>query len=88
MPQICSMTSNGGALQVAQELAECISLPDGTVAQLSVARSLTRADSVSIEPFSEDDWEILESRADLAEETILQQVFYTFCTVLSDFIYQ
>jgi peroxin-1 len=82
------MTSTGGALQVAQELAECISLPDGTVAQLSVARSLTRADSVSIEPFSEDDWEILESRADLAEETILQQVFYTFCTVLADFIYQ
>ncbi|KAM3210520.1 hypothetical protein ACQJBY_064474 [Aegilops geniculata] len=74
IPNICSMTSNGGALQVAQELAECISLPDGTIAQLSVARSLTRADSVSIEPFSEDDWEILESRADLAEETILQQV--------------
>ncbi|GJN15477.1 hypothetical protein PR202_gb02397 [Eleusine coracana subsp. coracana] len=61
-------------LQVAQELAECISLPDGTIAQLSVARSLAKADSVSIEPFSEDDWEILESRADLAEETILKQV--------------
>uniref|UniRef100_A0A0E0AYU8 Peroxisomal ATPase PEX1 n=1 Tax=Oryza glumipatula TaxID=40148 RepID=A0A0E0AYU8_9ORYZ len=61
-------------LQVAQELAECISLPDGTVAQLSVARSLAKADSVCIEPFSEDDWEILESRADLAEETILTQV--------------
>ena len=72
------MTSNGRALQVAQELAECISLPDGTIAQLSVARSLTRADSVSIEPFSEDDWEILESRADLAEETILQQVLSVF----------
>jgi peroxin-1 len=74
------MTSDGGALQVAQELAECIALPDGMVAQLSVARSLTRADSVSIEPFSEDDWEILESRADLAEETILQQVFYVLGT--------
>lgn len=66
--------SRSRAIEVAQELAECISLPDGTVAQLSVARSLTRADSVSIEPFGEDDWEILESRADLAEETILQQV--------------
>uniref|UniRef100_A0A8R7R1D4 Peroxisomal ATPase PEX1 N-terminal C-lobe domain-containing protein n=1 Tax=Triticum urartu TaxID=4572 RepID=A0A8R7R1D4_TRIUA len=66
--------SRSRAIEVAQELAECISLPDGTIAQLSVARSLTRADSVSIEPFSEDDWEILESRADLAEETILQQV--------------
>ncbi|CAM0911659.1 unnamed protein product [Alopecurus aequalis] len=66
--------SRSRAIEVAQELAECISLPDGTVAQLSVARSLTRAVSVSIEPFSEDDWEILESRADLAEETILQQV--------------
>lgn len=66
--------SQSRAIEVAQELAECISLPDGTVAQLSVARSLAKADSVSIEPFSEDDWEILESRADLAEETILQQV--------------
>ena len=65
-------------LQVAQELAECISLPDRTTAQLSVARSLAKADSVSIEPYSEDDWEILESRADLAEETILKQVFFPF----------
>ncbi|XP_006660378.3 peroxisome biogenesis protein 1 [Oryza brachyantha] len=66
--------SRSRAIEVAQELAECISLPDGTIAQLSVARSLARADSVCIEPFSEDDWEILESRADLAEETILTQV--------------
>nr|BAD09074.1 putative peroxisome biogenesis protein PEX1 [Oryza sativa Japonica Group] len=66
--------SRSSAIEVAQELAECISLPDGTVAQLSVARSLAKADSVCIEPFSEDDWEILESRADLAEETILTQV--------------
>jgi hypothetical protein len=28
---------------------------------LNVARSLAKADSVSIEPFNEDDWEILES---------------------------
>ncbi|CAO2184023.1 unnamed protein product [Urochloa humidicola] len=66
--------SRSRAIEVAQELAECISLPDGTLAQLSVARSLAKADSVSIEPYSEDDWEILESRADLAEETILKQV--------------
>ncbi|KAL5231929.1 hypothetical protein ABZP36_030705 [Zizania latifolia] len=66
--------SRSRAIEVAQELAECISLPDGTTAQLSVSRSLAKADSVCIEPFSEDDWEILESRADLAEETILTQV--------------
>jgi peroxin-1 len=48
-------------LQVAQELAACISLPNETIAQLNVARSLAKADSVSIEPFNEDDWEILES---------------------------
>jgi len=65
-------------LQVAQELADCISLPDGSIAQLSVARSLAKADSVSIEPYSEDDWEILESRAELAEETILKQVVFGF----------
>ncbi|KAL6646354.1 hypothetical protein ACP70R_017962 [Stipagrostis hirtigluma subsp. patula] len=66
--------SRSRAIEVAQELADCISLPDGTVAQFSVARSLAKAESVSIEPFGEDDWEILESRADLAEETILKQV--------------
>ncbi|KAL6858720.1 hypothetical protein ACP4OV_017722 [Aristida adscensionis] len=66
--------SRSRAIEVAQELAECISLPDGTIAQFSVARSLAKAESVSIEPFSEDDWEILESRAELAEETILKQV--------------
>ncbi|WVZ91724.1 hypothetical protein U9M48_037857 [Paspalum notatum var. saurae] len=66
--------SRSRAIEVAQELAECISLPDGTVAQLSVFRTLAKAESVSIEPYSEDDWEILESRADLAEETILKQV--------------
>uniref|UniRef100_A0A804NPM2 Peroxisomal ATPase PEX1 n=1 Tax=Zea mays TaxID=4577 RepID=A0A804NPM2_MAIZE len=66
--------SRSSAIEVAQELADCISLPDGTIAQLSVARSLAKADSISIEPYSEDDWEILESRADLAEETILKQV--------------
>lgn len=65
-------------LQVAQELAECISLPDGTIAQLSVARTLAKAEKVNIEPYSEDDWEILESRAELAEETILKQVFFVF----------
>ncbi|KAG2580635.1 hypothetical protein PVAP13_6NG359400 [Panicum virgatum] len=66
--------SRSGAIEVAQELADCISLPDGTIAQLSVARSLAKADSVIIEPYGEDDWEILESRAELAEETILKQV--------------
>jgi hypothetical protein len=52
-------------LPVAQELATCISLPDGTIAQLNVARSLAKADSVSIELFNEGDWEILESHSDL-----------------------
>jgi peroxin-1 len=41
-----------------------------------VARSLAKADTVSIEPYSEDDWEILESRAELAEVTILKQVVF------------
>nr|CAB3483787.1 unnamed protein product [Digitaria exilis] len=66
--------SRSRAIEVAQELAECISLPDGTIAQLSVARSLAKAEKVNIEPYSEDDWEILERRAELAEETILKQV--------------
>lgn len=61
-------------LQVDQKFAECLSLPDRTIVQLKVASAFPKAEFVTIEPSSEDDWEILELNSELAEEVILKQV--------------
>lgn len=49
-------------------------MPDRTSVQVKAAANLPRAALVIIEPDSEDDWEILELNAELAEEAILKQV--------------
>ncbi|XP_072966422.1 peroxisomal ATPase PEX1 isoform X1 [Typha angustifolia] len=66
--------STSTAIEVAQRLAECISLQDHTKVQLTVIPVLPKAEFVTIEPSSEDDWEILELNSELAEEAILKQV--------------
>lgn len=66
--------SRSPAIEVAQQLAECISLPDHTEVQVKAAANLPKATLVMIEPSTEDDWEILELNSELAEEAILKQV--------------
>ncbi|RWR98009.1 peroxisome biogenesis protein 1 isoform X1 [Cinnamomum micranthum f. kanehirae] len=66
--------SRSPAIEVAQQLAECISLPDRTEVQVKAAANLPKATLVMIEPSTEDDWEILELNSELAEEAILKQV--------------
>ncbi|KAM0950778.1 putative AAA+ ATPase domain, ATPase, AAA-type, core, aspartate decarboxylase-like domain superfamily [Dioscorea sansibarensis] len=66
--------SRSSAIEVAQKLAECISLPDGTQVQVKTVANLPKAGEVSIEPNTEDDWEILELNSEHAEEAILKQV--------------
>ncbi|KAJ0975826.1 hypothetical protein J5N97_017791 [Dioscorea zingiberensis] len=66
--------SRSQAIEVAHKFAECISLPDGTKVQVKAAANLPKAGEVSIEPNTEDDWEILELNSDHAEEVILKQV--------------
>lgn len=81
-------------MQVAQQLAECISLPDHTEVQVKAAANLPKATLVMIEPSTEDDWEILELNSEVAEEAILKQVcqfIYVFldCQVgLPIYLYQ
>lgn len=65
-------------MQVAKQLAECISLPDRTEVQVKAAANLPKATLVMIEPSTEDDWEILELNSELAEEAILKQVCQLF----------
>ncbi|KAJ3678322.1 hypothetical protein LUZ60_002125 [Juncus effusus] len=66
--------SRSSSIEVPQRLAECVSLQDGMKAKLKVIPELQKAEMVTIEPATEDDWEILESRPESAEEVILTQV--------------
>ncbi|GAB4840787.1 hypothetical protein Ancab_021549 [Ancistrocladus abbreviatus] len=66
--------SSSSTIEVAQQFAECISLPDGIVVTVRALRSVPKAEFVIIEPDTEDDWEILELNAEAAEAAVLKQV--------------
>ncbi|KAJ3688752.1 hypothetical protein LUZ61_017916 [Rhynchospora tenuis] len=66
--------SRSSFVEVPQRLAECISLPDKTKVKLKAIPELSKAVRVNIEPATEEDWEILESRPGSAEEVMLTQV--------------
>lgn len=61
-------------MQVSKQFADCISLPDRTIVQVRATSYVPEATVVSIEPYSEDDWEVLELNAELAEAATLNQV--------------
>ncbi|CAN4121123.1 unnamed protein product [Withania somnifera] len=62
------------SIQIAKKYAECIGLSDRTVVQVKVLSNLPKATMVTIEPDTEDDWEVLELNAEHAEQAILKQV--------------
>lgn len=66
--------SSSTSIEVAQQFAECINLLDGTAVQVRVLSNLPKATLVTIEPQTEDDWEVLELNAEHAEEAFLKQV--------------
>ncbi|KAF8412749.1 hypothetical protein HHK36_000718 [Tetracentron sinense] len=66
--------SMSSAIEVAQQLAECISLPDHMTVQVRAVANLPKATLVTIEPNSEDDWEVMELNSEHAEAAILKQV--------------
>lgn len=66
--------SSSSAIEIAQLYAECISLPNHTTVQVRAVANLPKATLVTIEPYTEDDWEILELNSEYAEEAILKQV--------------
>ncbi|KAL0752090.1 hypothetical protein Bca101_034093 [Brassica carinata] len=67
-------SSSSSAIEVARVFAESISLPDGIVVQVRVLSNVPKATLVTVEPETEDDWEVLELNAELAEAAILSQV--------------
>lgn len=60
------------AVEVSQQFATCILLPGNTKASLSAVSVLPKAKFVSVEPISEEDWEVLELNSELAKEAILK----------------
>ncbi|KAK8524684.1 hypothetical protein V6N13_015695 [Hibiscus sabdariffa] len=67
-------TSSSAAIEISQRFAECISLPNHTTVQVRAASNLAKATLVTIEPNTEDDWEILELNSEHAEDAILKQI--------------
>ncbi|CAI9266606.1 unnamed protein product [Lactuca saligna] len=68
-----SASSSSSAIEIAQQFAECLHLPDHTTVRVRAIPSLPKAKSVTIEPDTEDDWEVLELNAEHAEAAILKQ---------------
>ncbi|KAK1361426.1 Peroxin-1 [Heracleum sosnowskyi] len=61
-------------IEIAQQYAHCIGLPNQTTVQVRAVPNLPKATLVTIEPHTEDDWEVLELNAEVAEASILSQV--------------
>lgn len=49
-------------------------MPSHTRVQVRVVSNMPKATLVTIEPLSEDDWEVLELNSEHAEASILKQV--------------
>ncbi|KAJ9179080.1 hypothetical protein P3X46_010904 [Hevea brasiliensis] len=67
-------TSSSSAIEVSRQFADCISLPDHISVQVRAVSNVASATLVTIEPSSEDDWEVLELNSEEAEAAILKQV--------------
>ncbi|KAK4429598.1 Peroxisome biogenesis protein 1 [Sesamum alatum] len=69
-----SASSSPSSIEIARQYADCIGLSDRTVVRVRVVSNLPKATLVTVEPLTEDDWEILELNSELAENAILKQV--------------
>ncbi|CAI0474536.1 unnamed protein product [Linum tenue] len=63
-------TSSSAAI----EFADCILLPDHLRVQVRVVSNVERAERVMVEPDTEDDWEVMELKAEFAEASMLSQI--------------
>ncbi|GAB2284824.1 hypothetical protein Dimus_019277 [Dionaea muscipula] len=66
--------SSSSAIEIARQFAECINLPDDTSVSVRALLNVPKATLVTIEPLSEDDWEVMDFMAEAAEAAILKQV--------------
>ncbi|KAL3690911.1 hypothetical protein R1sor_004562 [Riccia sorocarpa] len=61
-------------IEVAESLAECLGLLSGTRVRVRARSDVAEAETVVVEPATEDDWEILELNAEYLEDHILSEV--------------
>lgn len=61
-------------LEISPTLAECIGLHDEVVVEVRLRKDVAAATRISVEPVSEDDWEVVELNAEHLEEQLLNQV--------------
>ncbi|XP_059656844.1 peroxisomal ATPase PEX1 isoform X2 [Cornus florida] len=66
--------SNSSAIEIDQQFAECVGLSDNTTVQVRAVPNVPKATLVTVEPHTEDDWEVLELNSEHAEAAILKQV--------------
>ncbi|KAL2623219.1 hypothetical protein R1flu_003424 [Riccia fluitans] len=61
-------------IEVSESLAECLGLLNGTRVRVRARSDVAEAETVVVEPATEDDWEILELNAEYLEDHILSEV--------------
>lgn len=61
-------------IEVSEKFADCIGLENGTRVIVRARAEVAVADTVAIEPASEDDWEMLELNAEFLEEHLITRV--------------
>lgn len=66
--------STSSSIEVSKKLAECVGLPNRARFLVKALSDVAHADTVELEPATEDDWEILELNAGFVEDHILSQV--------------
>ncbi|CAM6111010.1 unnamed protein product [Calypogeia fissa] len=66
--------SSSTQIEVPEVLAECIGLSTGTRVRVRARGDVLAAETVVVEPATEDDWEILELNAEYLENHILSKV--------------
>lgn len=53
-------------------------MPDHAIVQVRAVSNVPKATLVTLEPYSEDDWEVLELNSEHAEAAILNQVHISY----------
>lgn len=61
-------------LEMDPQLGLAVGLQDGQKVNVEFCRNVTECTTVSVEPLTEDDWEILELHAGYVEENLLSQI--------------
>ncbi|KAI5071916.1 hypothetical protein GOP47_0014167 [Adiantum capillus-veneris] len=66
--------SSSSSIEISKRLADSVGLPCGARFRVRALRDVAHAETVEVEPATENDWEILELNAGFVEDHILSQV--------------